>query len=92
MRSLFRVSIIKGSHCCIYIAGAHVTHYREKENSSVYFECRTGLQGVAKEIVKLNLTFTRNDSRKCSAICGEEQQLECNEATLVGVKMLVSAD
>ena len=70
------------SHCCIYIAGANVTHYREKENSSVYFECRTGLQGVAKEIVKLNLTYTRNDSRKCSAICGEEQQLQCNGGNL----------
>ena len=59
-----------------------MTHYREKEDSSVYFECRTGLQGVAKENVKLNLTFTRNDSRKCSAICGEEQQLECNGGKL----------
>ena len=59
-----------------------MTHYREKEDSSVYFECQTGLQGVAKENVKLNLTFTRNDSRKCSAICGEEQQLKCNGGKL----------
>ena len=63
-------------------AGANVTHYRRKEDGSVNFECRTGLHDVRKEDVKLTVDFSGDDSHKCSAVCGEEQELPCDWSNL----------
>jgi hypothetical protein len=62
----------------VYVYGADVTHYREENSSHVSFECRTGLLGAGNSGITMNVSFTANNSRRCSAICGKEQQPPCD--------------